>query len=166
MADRREAESTFIVAASTLTLGLLLVQYLAWAYLQPTAGDALAAFLGMEVVVSIVYGIGVVFGRQPAINVRVESDGLSFERGDERVRVPFSEVLGTSLISAQTYYGHYARYAETIAFVNRIYPSMLLIDTGGRPVIIGLPPEDLLALEEVVAECIDAAPSSRRVGAA
>lgn len=171
--DRRTAESTYLVAAVTLAAALLVAQVIAWTSLQPMSDPALYRFVAAQLAVAAAYAALALSGRQPAVDVEVTGNGLRVDEEPEggldrrgETFIPFSEIRGVSVISARTYYGHYARYAETLAYVNRIHPTLLLLECPRRPVILGLEPSDLLELERLLVDRAETAPPSSRAGAA
>lgn len=167
--DRRSAASTYLVAAVTLGVVLIVSQFMTWAYLYPISPGEEAIFLAGQLFLAAVYvGVAIV-GRRPSWRVTVTSDELSIERDGASLRIPLSRIRGVSIISAETYYGHYDRYAATRAFVNRIHPTLLLLDVPDgaktRPVILGLAPDDLLEMERLLADRRVRSHPSPRIGA-
>lgn len=162
--DRRAGESTYIVAATTLAAVLLVSQFLTWAYLHPLVAPG--SFLAAQLVAAAAYAGVALIGRQPAQHVHVTDRGLRMERGAATLAVPYSEIRHVSTISAAAYYGHFARFAATQAFVNRMHGTLLMLDVASRPVILGLDPADLVEMERILSERTAASYSSPRVGAA
>ena len=162
--DRRAAESTYIVAAATLAAVLVVSQVLTWAYLQPLPEPG--GFAAFQTVVAVLYAGLALTGRQPAQHLQVIGGELRLERPGAALTVPHSSIRSVSIISASTYYRQHARYRGVRSFVNRIPPSLLLLDVEDGPVVVGLEPADLLEVDRILAEGVPALRSSTRVGAA
>lgn len=147
LGDVRRAEALFLVALSTIALGLLLAQFLAWLWLQPTiladpSGPTAIAFWLSQIGAVILCLSTCVVGFTPAVVVAVKPTGLHLRRGTHERTLRYDEITSVESISARRYYRHYGRYAATDAFVNRFTPDVLLLHTPGGPVALGLSPDD------------------------
>lgn len=161
--DRRRAESLFIVVSGVIALALVLSQFLGWAMLQPEArGLTFALF---QVLLAGLYALVCLVGRQPEIRVTLNRKGIEItrrtastilpwrlSRSEETAQIDLREIVRVTTISAELYYRHYARYASTRAFVNRIPPKLLMIELHDGPVIFGLAPSDLVTFLEALEE--------------
>ena len=147
LGDVRRAEALFLVALTMIALSLLLAQYLAWIWLQPAiladpAGSvALAFWLSQVGALMLCLGTCVV-GFTPAVVAAVTPTGLHLRRGKHERTLSYGEITSAESISALRYYRHYACYAATDAFVNRLTPDVLLLHTARGPVALGLLPKD------------------------
>lgn len=150
--DPRSGETTYFVAAVTLGVLLVVMQYLAWAYMYPLSAAAETTFLLAQIALLSVYAGIAIVGRAPAYRIIVDADGLTIHQGDDAVSLLFTDIQRIAVISAQTYHAHYARYARTLAAVNRIHPTLLLLEVRGDPVALGVKPEEVLELEALILE--------------
>lgn len=149
--DERRVEALFIVVLSVLALALLLVQYLAWALLQPVivatpdGPTAIAFWIGQVGAFALVVGCCVV-GFEPTITVAAEEERLRFYRNDHVLDLSYGAIDEVRTITALRYHRHWRRYAATHAFVNRPDGDLLLLHTDVGPVVLGLAPDDREAL--------------------
>ena len=168
--DARRAEALFLIVLSTLLLGVLLAQYFAWVWLKPAIeaaplGPTAVAFWMSQVGMLAACLFTCVLGFTPAIAVSLTPTGLHLRRGKHEHVLPYNTITSAESISALLYYQHYARYAATQVFVNRMTPRVLLLHTPEAPFALGLPPDDhdtlLHLLEERLAPPFE--PSIARV---
>lgn len=152
--DRRRAESLFVVVSGIIALVLVLSQYIGWAIVQPQ--DPFPVFTLFQVLLAGLYALVCLVGRQPQIRVRLKDDGIEIgrreasglapwrlEREETVESISYRQIRRISTVDAEAYYQHYARYAGTRAFVNRIHPKLLMLKVRGGVVILGLEPSDL-----------------------
>ncbi len=138
--DERRAEALFLVVLSMILLGLLLVQCLAWTFLNPAA-----SWLSQVGALTLCV-VTCVLGYKPAITVTCTEIGLCLCQGLRALKLDYTEITSIETISALLFHRHYRRYAATEAFVNRMERDLLLLETTHGPVVIGLPPRDHAAL--------------------
>jgi hypothetical protein len=151
MGDERQAEAAYLIAVSMLLLVLLLTQYLAWALLGPTmqadpAGSVTLLFWAAQGVGMILFVLLGVIGFKPAVTVTIEPAGLHLRQGERTCTVCYGDMDAAEPLSAVLFHRHYARYAATQVFVSQMPTTLLLIKTAQAPVVVGLRPEDHLAL--------------------
>jgi len=145
--DARHAEALFLVTLSTGVLGLLLIHFLAWTKVQPaieadpTGPTGLVFWLSQlgGLLACVLVGI---LGFAPAIDLTVTATALILRQGTRECTLPYTEILSVTAISALHYHRHYACYAATQAFVNRLTPQVLLLQTADGPVVLGLLGDD------------------------
>ena len=130
---------------SGVVLGLLLVNYLAWAVLQPVLEadptEAFATTFWLAQVTSFLLAFVVcAFGFAPPIHVTCAPRALEVAQGERAARVPYDALRAVTPLPARLYHRHYRRYAAARCFVNRPDDELLLLRTGdGRPVVVGVP---------------------------
>lgn len=148
-----------------LALGLLLAQYFAWMWLQPTIsadplGSVAVGFWLGQVGALILSLFVCVFGFTPPIAVTLMPRQVHLRRGKQERVLPTDAITSVQSISALLYHRHYARYATTEAFINRMTPQVLILHTPDAPVALGLLPEDhktaLHLLEDQLAPTFEA----------
>jgi hypothetical protein len=142
-ADARQAEGLYVVAAALVLVGGVLLGQWGWMLgrAHPVA-YGVAAGLGWAVIGAACFG-----GWRPRLHVRVGGGALHIARGAEALVVPLGEVERAERIAAAEYHRHWARYAATRAFVNRLGDEVLLLRTARGPVVLGLGPSELSRLE-------------------
>lgn len=150
--DPRRAESLFIVASGVGALVLVLSQILTWTFLNPSP----LPFTLTQVTAAGLYAVVCLAGREPEITVEVTDRGVEIarrppadgfpwrlERRPEIVVVPFRRIRRIRTVPADLFYTHYARYAGTRVFVNRIPPDVLMLELPTGPLFLGMRPEDV-----------------------
>ena len=145
--DSRQAESLHIAVTVLVGFGLLLVQAMSWTFFHPQVGLNLWVSAGALVAFVALF----LLGRQPEMTVEMRADSLVVRRGASEDRVPLGRIERTSIIDDQLYYRHYRRFARTRAYVNRIPPTLLLIDTTDGPVVLGISESEQQELIELLA---------------
>ncbi len=155
LGDVRHAEAVFLVAGTLVLLGLLLGQYLAWALLKPAilgapgGPEAVAFWTAQLGALAVILAVGIV-GFRPAVAVTVAADRLHLAQGRRALTLAFDEIDAVAPVSAQRLHRHYARYAATHVFANRVTPEALLLQTAFGPVAVGLLPADHAALQTLL----------------
>lgn len=149
--DERQAEAVYLIMASLLLLTLLLAQYLAWALLNTTmqadpAGPVTLLFWGLQGIGVVLFVLLGILGFKPAVAVTIEPKCLYLRQGERTCLVPYEGMEAVEPLSALLFHRHYARYAATQAFISQMPATLLLIKTARGPVVVGLRPEDQLAL--------------------
>lgn len=153
--DVRQAEAFFLIILALLLLALLLAQYVAWVLLKPAilaapTGTVALAFWGVQAGTFTGGLLACAVGFRPAVSVTVTASGLCLEQGRRMLTLALEEVEATTPISALRFHRHYARYAATHVFANRVTPEALLLQTAFGPVAVGLLPADHAALQTLL----------------
>ncbi|HMB94209.1 MAG TPA: hypothetical protein VKP65_25390 [Rhodothermales bacterium] len=148
MDDERQAEAMYLIVVSMLLLMLLLAQYLTWALLGSTmqADPATLLFWGAQGVGVVLFVLLGILGFKPAVTVTIEPEGLHLCQGKRTCAVPYDEMDTVEPLEPLLFHRHYARYAATQTFVSQRPTTLLLIKTAADPIVVGLRPEDHLAL--------------------
>jgi len=149
--DHRRASARFIVVFAGLLAGLVIAQYLAWAILSPTikaapGGLEAQIFWYGQLGAGFLFFLTSILGFQPAIRIFGTADGLIIRRAGATHFIAYSDVERISECTPTVFYRHYALYAQTKAFVNRLEEDVLLIKTASGDVVIGLGTMDREAL--------------------
>ena len=145
--DARRAEAFYLVTLSLLALGLLLAQYFTWLWLQPAiiadplGPVAVGFWLGQVGTLTLSLFV-CLFGFTPAIELTITPRAVQLHRGAQERVLPYATITSVESISALLYHRHYARYAATGAYINRMTPQILILHTPEAPFALGLPPED------------------------
>ena len=145
--DARRAEALFLVTLSMVALGLVLAQYFAWMWLQatimadPLGPVAVGFWVGQVGTVFLAFAVCVV-GFTPPIAVTLTPTEVHLRRGSKAHVLATEAITSVASISPLLYYRHYARYAATEVFINRMTPQVLMLHTSEAPVALGLLPKD------------------------
>lgn len=145
--DSQQAESLHIAAVALTGFGLILAQALSMALLPSTLSQNAALLVGALAVFVLLF----LAGRQPKITIEVQTEALVIRREARETHLPFGRMRKTSIIDDQLYHRHYRRFARTMAFVNRIPATVLLIDTPEGPVILGVSESEQQELRRLLA---------------
>ncbi len=144
MVDMHYAEGVFILAFTALSIALILVNYLGWAFLQPLLTDASATSIKLYFALSQI-GLFLLFaafcmaGFKPALLVSFDSSlGLTIEQGDQSLHLPLHRIHSAAQISALRFHRHHRKYKKTRAFFVRLPEFLLTISTDHGPVVLGL----------------------------
>ncbi len=150
--DRRQAEAYFVLALTALVLVWLVVQYGAWALVQPAPTEEPGGGLALTfwaVQIGSLAGLLLVgaCGLKPAATITCASDGLHIEQGRRALRLPYDAITSVERITALRFHRHERRYAATQLFAARVgRGDLLLLRTARGPVVLGLAPDDQDAL--------------------
>lgn len=139
--DAWRGEAYYLVALAGVVLGVLLLQYAAWAVLQPYVGPGApheTAFWLGQVGALLLAGSACGVGFAPAVRVTWDGRQLTLRRGREIVRVDGEAIRHVERISALRYHRHERRYAATRAFIGRMPPVLLALHTAAGLVVLGL----------------------------
>lgn len=155
--DARQAESLTIIAIALVFTAATLASQWSWILLGEAALDSA---LALWVLVAHVVGGGLLgwlclWGWTPAITVEAEADGLEVTQEESVLSLAYETIDHTERITADAYHRHWRRYAATLAFVNRLPETLLLLRTPSGPVILGLAPADLDLLDAHLADRLD-----------
>ncbi|PSQ85675.1 MAG: hypothetical protein BRD42_08175 [Bacteroidetes bacterium QS_3_64_15] len=146
--DRLRGEALFIVVLTGLSLALLMIHYLGWAFLKPTLlanPSWQVLFWGGQVgSVLALIGVGLV-GFRPAVRVECQSDAVTLTQGDRSCTISNTSVEDVALIPARQYHRHYRRYAATRVFASRLPDEVIRLHTPEGPVIVALSDPDAQA---------------------
>ena len=145
--DERRAEAYFILVLSGLIVGVILFQYVAWAWLGATiladpTGSVAVAFWLMQLGSVVGSVLLAVVGFQPAIRIVATPAGIQLQQGKTVIALHPEDITSVETISALTFHRHYRRYAATRSFVNRIEDELLLLHTSDGPLVLGLSAAD------------------------
>lgn len=145
--DERRAEALYIVTLAVVVMGVLLVQYTAWAFLKtpilaaPRGTLAMTFWLAQVGSVLLVLLAGA-FGFKPAVHVRCTPTALLVRQGIRTLHLAIEDIGEATLVPATTVHQHYRRYAATQVFASWYTPTMLLLTAPYGPVVLGLAEED------------------------
>ncbi len=148
--DERRAENLFIVAVVLGGTGLVLLQFLVMAAIEFPAGGPPAWVWAGQLGVLGAFLLTSMIGYQPKIKVTYSGRRLEIEQAGRSTTINCSDIESAELVSDQTYYTHYGRYARTRAFVNHLPPQVLLLRTENHPIVLGLREQDRDDLLEVL----------------
>lgn len=147
--DRLRGEAIYLVAVTTLTVGLLLAHYLSWALLNPIFSTSptweIIFWIGQAVSILALIGVGLV-GFRPTVRVTCRPTDVTINQGERSRTLRPSDMEGVSLISAQRYHRHYRRYAETAVYVSTVPDQVICIRTSDGPIVVGLPEPEARAV--------------------
>lgn len=156
LGDPLRAEAYHVVLLSAAGVVWLLGQYGAWAVVRdavlaaPTGPVAVTFFAGQVASLTLLFLTGFL-GFEPPVSVACEAGGVRIRKGEVDLYLPLDHIEAVVEVPARTYHRHYRRYAATRAFVNRPGASVLLIETPGGPVALGLEGRDADALRATLA---------------
>ena len=142
--DRKRAGAHFVVASSVLVLVLVVVQFFAWSYLEPTVmadpgGVAATAFWIGQIAAVLLLVFGAVLGRAPKLVVTLSGRHLDAVQGSRAARVPLSEIEEILPVSAVQFHREYLPFADVRAFTCRAPKAVMVIRTSEGALGIGLP---------------------------
>ena len=149
--DARRAEAHLIVVLTLLGIGVLLFPALAGSLGSGLGGGAYTltggAVLGLVLLGSAVL-LGGVVGFKPALRVTCTPTVLQLRQGARTLTCSYADITHLAWISAVALHRHYGRYAGTQLFTGRVKTErrLLLLHTTEGPVVVGLPPDDLVTL--------------------
>ena len=152
--DPLRGESLYIVAAVAIGSALLLTQTVIWTVFSP-ASVGLTVAVGSQIGVALVFIATCVVGWQPRIELVLDENSIEINSFTGKYRIPLGLVKRATCIDAQLFYRYYRRYERTMSFVNRIPPTLVLLELDERPVVLGLSAPDQRRLEEQLAGISD-----------
>lgn len=156
-ADRRLAESRFILIVVFVVLGLMLVNQFAWAFVRAEAvanpqGPEAIGFWLSQIALGLVFLVTCVIGFKPRFTATLTDSGLELRDKRHLHEVPYAEIESVDVVSALDFHRHYRRYRQTRVFVNRLGNEVVLIRTTNGPVVVGMPESDRQAFKSQLEE--------------
>ncbi len=148
MVDMHYAEGVFILAFTALSIALILVNYLGWAFLQPLLADASAESLKLYFAPSqlglfLRFAAFCMVGYKPALLVTFDANlGLTIEQGEQTLHLPLHRIHSANQISALRFHQHHRKYKKTRAFFVTLPESLLVLSTDHGPIVLGLNESD------------------------
>lgn len=150
--DRRQGEALHILIVTTLALVLLLAHYVSWTLLyEQFARSPSLEWVYWSSQLGLLGVIGAICfaGMRPALTVTCSPQSLVLEQGTHTCSIPYDAITSVQSITAQRFHRHERRYAATDVFIGALQDDvMLLCLMDGGLIAIGLPSEDLNALQD------------------
>jgi len=153
--DRRQAEGVYLVVCAALVLIFVLAQFLAWTWLEPViAGDSTGSvairFFWTQVVSLVTLVALCAVGWVSPVRVTMGFQQLHLRRGKRTYTVSYEAIENYKLVSARSYHLDYRPYEDVISFVSRLTPQVVVLDTAGKQIALGLPAHDMQTLIQIL----------------
>ena len=130
-ADERQAGAYFLMVLPTLVVGLVMLQFSLWTYLETyTSGPRAAEILWTLQVIAVLAVVSTaVLGWSPRLHLRLAADTLQLQHGKRHAAVVVSELITVTLVDADRYHRDYRPYTHVHSFVVRSAPRVLVAKT-------------------------------------
>lgn len=149
--DARYAEALHVLLLTGFALALLFLHFLGDALLdtqgaaQPSTwwiyGISMAGLVGLGLATGVV-------GFRSGLTVTCTVDALQIAQGPRTLTLPYAALASVRRVTARRFHRHERRYAATRAFLGVLQDEVLLLRTSDAgPVVIGLPEDELDALQ-------------------
>ncbi len=142
--DRKRAGAYFVVASAVLVLAMVVAQFFAWSYLEPTlsadpGGNAATAFWVAQIaaVLLLIFGMGL--GRAPQVVVTLHQHHLAVRQGSRKASVALTEIAAVRRVTALQFHREYWPFADARAFICGTPPLVVVVETPRGVLGIGLP---------------------------
>lgn len=143
VSDPLRAENAFILVSASIIIALMLANQVAWALIRndvmtnPT-GDVAISYWLFQLGFAAVFFFACIVGFKPAATITCTKNALNIQQGATHISVPYSAISAVKTVSDMTFHRHYRLYKNTFSFVNEPQKEMVLLNTEGHPIVLGL----------------------------
>ena len=149
--DRQQAEAVYLVVFPSLTLLLVLAQYVVWTWVDPVmeadvTRPATLRFLAAQVLGAATLLLLGVVGFVPAVRVTVQDSRIVLHQGRRSCAVSLDQIRSYVIVAADRYHREYRPYEAIDAYISRMPSEIIMLDTAQAQIAIGLRSTDRLSL--------------------
>ena len=137
----------YLVVCSSLVLIFILIQFLLWTWVEASVsadptGPVAPRFFGAQVIGTLLLILVCGVGWKPSVRVEMAEKYFEVRQGNRTARVEYERIHAFRMVSALDYHRDYRPYADVTSFVCRVTPEVIIVETTGYMIALGLSAED------------------------
>ena len=163
--EKRQAEGTFLIVLPSLVLLVVLAQFIAWTWIEPTISEAgsnaeAARFFLAQAIGALALLLLCAVGFTPGIRVSVTESSLTAQQGRRTCTVAFADIRDVRVVTGLHYHRVVRLQRSTEEYRSRLTPDVLLVETASRVLALALRPPGVQDLDKHLQEVGNASPSA------
>ena len=138
-----QAEARYYLVAVLAIVALVFLSFVIWGIFRErimadsTSTVAVIFFVG-QILGVLVFILTSVVGYKPGVVIRVSSQVIEIEQGEDYVRIPARDVTGVETVDDVVFHRHYRRFAQLREFSGRSPDAYLLLRTDETVIGLGI----------------------------